>query len=223
MAIAFDAAAQVGGSRVTGSQSFTHTCGSITNGIVLLYIQLSDSATVSGTPTYGGNNMTQLFNYNFGGTTFQNSYVYYYLNPSSGANTVYIPISAGSIYTYCNAVSYSGVDQTNPFGSTPTYTAGTPATDTSHTESLTTTVDNAWLAGIGQTQATAISAGTNTTARLTAQNTWHLPIDTNGAQTPTGSYSMNITGSSAYHGIAMVQLAPAGATASTFTPKVMFF
>lgn len=220
MAISFDSAAQVGGS-TTAHQTFSHTMGSGSNGIVIVTIQFGQSATISGVPTYAGNNMSLLTSYNFGGSTFKNTYLYYYVNPPAGTNTVSVYPST-TAYTYVNAASYFGVDQTNPFGSTPVYGHATPATGTSLSYSLTTNVDNAWLVGMAQAQNATISASTNTVGRGTlapgAVDIWMLPIDTGAAQTPAGSHSMAVTtASSVLIGIIAAQLAPAAGT--TYTPS----
>lgn len=211
MAIAFDVASQVGGGTST-IRSWTHTVGSITDGIALVYVMLN-AGGLSSTPTFGGNTMTQLINWN-PSDFFADVYVFYYLNPTPGANTVVVD-NGGTNYNYSLAVTYSGVDQTNPFGTTPTYsTSQSGSAGTSFTSSLTTTETDAWVVALGGGGGGTVNAGTDTTrhASPTYSNfQWHAALmSSNNPISSPGSVSINTTGTSAFRQLTMMQLKPAG-------------
>src|SRR6185437_4266514 len=118
MAIAFDnkssATAAAGNA---SSLSWSHTTGSLANGILLVavgnYGGLSSSVS---TITYNGSSLTKIERQNDG--TRQVACEYWYIvNPASGANTVAVTMSAGvgvGNFLHAAALSFSGVDQASP-------------------------------------------------------------------------------------------------------------
>lgn len=210
MAIAYDNATHYSGSY--NNYPVSHTTGSLTDGAMISMVQISNNNTLTSC-TYNGVPLTTLFSYDFAGSVFKNTYFVYLINPSSGANNFDVDVSSTATYVYSEIGTYSGVDQTNPFGSTPVYSDGTPATDTTHTEAITTNVDNAWLVGFAQANNTFVTAGANTTRRT--NDNWGALIDSNAPQTPVGSYSLQVTASSARHNIILAQVAPAATSSTT--------
>lgn len=116
--------------------------------------------------------------------------IWYLKNPSAGSNTLTINASAnwgtgGGIYVH-HAV-YTGVT------GTPIIDVGSPVDNLTNsiTLSVTTTGDNAWLFSTARSIDTGDQvAGTGTTERTDTANSIG---DSNGAKTPTGSYSMGWT------------------------------
>ncbi len=145
------------------------------------------------------------------------TYMYYLLNPTSGANNVVVTPSGSTAITL-DCFSYTGVDQTSLDATTTV--AG--ATTGSYSQTITTVADNSWIiatsrAGSGLT----LTAGANTHIlrqphdALGGGGTW----DTNSAQTPAGSKTMTVTsGSQLFGGAIVASFKPSGgAPASTPT------
>lgn len=195
MAIAFDAAVSSQDNTGTGTSTWTHTCSG-SNRILLIGFMPS-GGSVSGTPTYNGVGMTQIGTFSLAGTVFQNCYLYYLIAPATGANTVSVSYT-GASYMYSASASYTGVDQSSPID----VSGNAIATSTSLSKSLTTTVNNDWLVGFfgeGST-GTSLSAGANTTFRVTPTgNSWSNWGDSNGAETPAGSFSLAMNAGVAGH------------------------
>ena len=222
MSIAFDAASQVGDTQAT-TKTWSHTTGSGSNRVMAMFVQIEPAGQVSGTPTYNGVSMTQRVAWQGGGAVFNWSYAYTLVAPSTGANNVSVTSSVATRYIYAAAGTYTGVDQTNPIGSTAVTATNAASSSTSLTTSLTTNVDNAWLVGMGGvgTGGGGVAAGTGTTRRATSYGfyNWHALLDSDGAKTPTGSYSLIHTGSSERRMMTMIQIVPPSAT---FIPRVSF-
>lgn len=167
--IAFDAAVgdfYNGGSTV---HSFNLTVGSISNGIVILATQVATGETITGV-TCGGVAMIQINTQANGFSAFDNAYLFYVLNPSSGSNTIEITTSGGSSFNYSSAASYSGVSQSHPIDTSVIVAA---ASGTSTTGTMTTNCPNDWLiaftAYIGNVNI-VISGGAGVTVRDTRGN-----------------------------------------------------
>ena len=90
---------------------------------------------------------------------------------------------------YTDSVSYTGCAQS---GQPNANNAGRNPSATSLTVSVTTTVDNCWLIGYYDSSDQSQTVGTNTFFR-SGVNGFLGFIDSNGAQTPPGSKSMQIT------------------------------
>lgn len=110
---------------------------------------------------------------------------WYNVAPSTGANNISVTLSAAPVAWNFGGSSYSGVDQTTPID---VQTFAVVAL--TMTLSMTTTVDNDWLIGSGAAD-TAFDAGSGTTKRGTVTGLDACGfIDSNGAKTPTGTYSI---------------------------------
>jgi hypothetical protein len=185
MAIAFDTFTSypdTGGT--TTSHTFTHT---VTGGAPIIFVGFIHYGTTTDIctgVTYNGVAMTRVNT--IATATSGRAYLYALSGPSQGANTVAITLSSAQA-VYGGATSYTGaglVDANN---------TGTVASNTTLTVNVTTTKDKEWLvslwvSNLGRTP----SAGTNTTQRFTNSSAVAMS-DSNGAQTPAGSYGQTTT------------------------------
>lgn len=190
-AIAFDASSlrtQDSGGGTTST--WAHTCTG-SDGLLLVGTAIGTGKTASGV-TYNAVSATQAVTLASGGLTFDNGYLFRLVAPATGANNIVVTVSADT-FIYSAATSYSGVDQTSPIDATGTNST----TGTSVSVSITTTVDNDWLAGFWWEATTdddvAWTAGANTTIRQQDADPgrWYAIGDTNSAQTPTGSKTIS--------------------------------
>lgn len=220
MSISFDnAISNTSGGRTT-TRSETFTVGTGDNRIAVVEVQVENGFTVSSV-TFGGVLMTLLGSNAQTIGTFNNTYLYYLVNPTSGANTVNINTS-GSAFTYCMIASYSGVNQSTPFDGI----SFNNASGTSVTTNITTTIDNCWLIGMGQSQASTLTAGTGTTKRaapIATYETWNIHVDSNGAKTPAGTYSLVVNrATSGNVGLMVAALQPFVESAAPFRNSNVF-
>ncbi len=213
MAIAFDSAS---GANITGtSLTFSHTCSGSDRALLVHYVTDASGDAVTGI-TYAGVPMTFIGRVQSPSGRWTG--LYYLAAPATGANNIVVTNSASS-YTEANAASYTGVKQTgNPEASATNTGAGA----TSVTGSVTTLSDNAWLVMGGNASAGSHAAGTGTTRRnITLVG---AIFDSNGAKTPTGSYSLQQTHASTNASVYIVSLEPSGASESiTVTSPVTKF
>jgi hypothetical protein len=197
MAITLDTAT---GSFTTGTNlSWSHTAGTLTNGIVFVGIQIMGS--ISGTPTYGGVSMVQVGTRNSGAG---NIYLYVAL-ATSGSKTVSIDATA-SVQIWGSAVTYNGASQTTTVdNSTTNITSGA---QTSLTTTLTPVASGCW-ATIVCGGARVPTASTNVTSRYADTTNTNLNQgDSNG--TAAGSYGQTFTFSSTnQEATVMASFAPA--------------
>lgn len=211
MAIAFDAQSASAFS-ATGSVTWSHTC---TGSDRLLVVGVYDSADHVTGITYNGVAMTFINKLLMtGAAAGQYIYLYYLLNPASGANNV-VASESSTDGLYGIASSYTGVKQSAQPDANNTQATSSA---TSLTTSLTTIANGAWIMGFAY--GTTVVAGTNTILR-TGPHAGLKMFDTNAAQTPAGSHSIQTTESPAsFIGHVIASFAP---VPSTFTPKVMMF
>ena len=180
MAIAFDAAAS---GTVTGtSLTYAHTCSG-SNRILFVGVDVFNPNTddVTGV-TYGGVAMTQI------GTSVaidvQRDYLYYLINPPTGANNVVVS-KTSSVAIRSASASYTDA---NRLGQPDASGTNSAATATSVAKALTTVADNCWMVSFVMNDANTSVVDTGTTLRGTAA--FHAIGDSNGVITPAGSYSM---------------------------------
>jgi hypothetical protein len=143
MAIAFDTSSY-GKNTNTSPITFSHTC---TGSNLILFVGVTMRAP-SGTPTcsgvtYNGVSMTSLGAVDSSGTI--RVYLFYLINPATGANDVSASFSGLQADTDCvvGASSFSGVTQTDPINVSGS--ANNSGGTSSITKALTTTVDNCWI------------------------------------------------------------------------------
>lgn len=185
MAIAFDSQYTIFRNNDGGnySDTVTNTAGNFM--IANFWIGFGTGVpTITGV-TYGGVAMTQLYT-----TTSSNQVfgVYYLASPATGANTFAIThTGGGSAYHFGGLTTYSGVDTTTPLDVTP---GGGTFSGTTASQSVTTSVDNAWaIMCIGDTTTgTTPTAGSGTTVRVPGTSGyWSGVLDSNGPITPSGT------------------------------------
>jgi len=185
MAIAFDAASD-GGRATAASQTWSHVC---TGADLILFVGVLNGAVQTITSvTYNGVACTQI------GTDMINNAANYRLTswyvvaPATGSHSVVVTPSAASD-TMALAGSYTGVLQT---GFPDASGSRQPAQAASVTETLTTVLDNCWLAWVGLDEfGTGETAGAGTTLRWASSGYGGVFLaDSNGARTPAGSQSL---------------------------------
>lgn len=120
MAVEFDAAASNVGA-ISNSISWNHTVGSGENRIILVAVASGSTSPIvdSVAPTVGGNACSLLHfqtrDITSGGTAWRLG-VWYYLAPASGELAIAYNRGSEVQYLAGGSMSYSGVDQADPFG-----------------------------------------------------------------------------------------------------------
>lgn len=200
MAIAFDAAT---GSSTTGtSLTYSHTCSGSNRALIVHYVTDTSNDLVTGV-TYNGVAMSFIGRVQSPSSRWTG--IYYLAAPATGANNVVISAS-GSAYLEASSASYTGVKQT---GNPEANASNTGASVTSLSGTVTTITDNAWLVMGGHAAAGSQAAGTGTTRRHIG--TVSAFFDSNGAKSPTGSYSLQQTHASTNCSVYILSLEDAGA------------
>lgn len=188
------------------SITFSHTTSGANR---YLFVAVATAASAITGVTYNGSSMTKL-----NGLVSDSFTVWGIAGPTSGANNVVVSLS-GSSAIRAIAHSFNGANQTG----NPRTTASHSGSGSSVNHSITTVIDNSWVAGFcrwdisgGQSQ-TATSGATQrgTFAGDTFSNSL-ASYDSNSAKTPAGSYNMQLglTGGigNAYY-FQMYELSPA--------------
>lgn len=211
MAIAFDSSAQ---GTVTGasSLSFAHTCSGADR-FLAVFINVGGGAgdSVTGV-TFNGDAMTRstaatLIDFALN----QSFFTYYLFNPDAATGNVVVSTNDTRNIRGI-AQSYTGVDQGGMLNGATTTTSG-------GTISITTTVDNCWLAGGGRNLGTGeIVASTGTTQRQAVTGIYNTG-DSNGPKSPAGSNSMSWTPNDADTKLFMIAFAPSGGVVAV-APRV---
>jgi hypothetical protein len=167
------------------SQTVSFTVGSSSNSYLVVGIIIQGGFTCTGV-TYGGVSMTQLTSVSASGVTSgETNYLFGLASPASGANNIVASYS-GTSTNAVSASSFAGAQSTTAVEGSNTATGSSnPAS-----VSVTTITNNDWLVGFARGQSNT-TAGTNTTIRGVATNI--NMMDSNGAQTPPGSFSLNFT------------------------------
>lgn len=211
MAIAFDNYAATGAvTDNTSNITYSYNAGSGANRFLVVVVSTSlTSDTVSGV-TYNGVAMTNVAGMQRTSVAGDyNVYTFCLIGPATGSNTVTVTWTTprSSAYSSGFNATYTGVSQTGQ----PTGGTTASGTATTGSVSVTTTDDNSWLIGEAQNNANFITAGANTTQRSAASSSGYF--DTNSAQTPAGSKTMNVafTGSTAAWKFSAAAIAPVGA------------
>ena len=197
-AIAYDnAGAQMTNSGQTNTLSFTVT-GSDT---FLSHFGFSENSTITGV-TYNAAAMTDC------GAHVNNSYMFYLINPATGAHNA-VSTQAASVggTHYLGLVSYTGAKQSAQPDATGT---SVPGSGTSISISVVTTVANCMVtAGFLMDTNTSPTAGANTTVRCSAGgNTSGGNADSGTAVAAIGSFTLTVTHSSAAHRAIGMSIAP---------------
>ena len=201
MAIAFDTSAKTAYVDNVTSLTLSFTTTGSERALVVFVNTVDPTGDIISGVTYGGTAMTLIDKtVRYTGTNW--TYLFYLLNPASGANDIVASFTESSAHAQIFASSYTGVNQTAIDAQNKNTGTGT----TSVTVSITTVADNCWLVGGGAYES-GISAGANTVIRQ-HESLGSGIIDSDGAKSPPGSYSLNLTQNSGNFGIVAVSLAP---------------
>lgn len=218
MAIAYDNATG-GSATATNTLTYSHTTGTLTDGVLIVGVgYFLKSASITGI-TYGGVAMTKRLRYD-DGTRQATAEVWYLANPASGANNVVVTKSEATAGLSSVALTLSGVDQTTPIEAD---NGGNVAfgSHTTHSTTVTTATANAWVVDslFGTTATpTATSSQTRRASSSALPGGDQQTIGTRGpVATPaseTASYSFTSTSNAS--NLIAVSVKPA-ATAYTLT------
>lgn len=144
-------------------------------------------------------------------STFTNSMeLWGIVSPPTGAQTITMNWSGGSDSYDFYAIQYSGTLLSSVAAACPDKTSSNGSGTLNPT--LTTTKDNSWLVAVlaSLTNSGTVSAGTGTTKRVGNGGALIMEgvFDSNAAETPTGSYSLQVTNAQNNSHLIMVSLAP---------------
>lgn len=211
-AIAFDAANQQAVTAGTASITFSLTNSATTPGL-MIGVTVQNTGGLTGAPTYNGVSSTLIDSQQDSGITVV--YLYYLINPASGANNLSVTRNTTTNSMYLFGVTYYDFAQSSPIDTSTKGTTGDPMTGT-----VTTTVDNCWTFMNAYDGNQALSASTGSTLRgSTLQSNAGGVFDSNGPKTPAGMTSMAVnvaTGGSAT-AFVMAAFCPAVASAEDDT------
>jgi hypothetical protein len=202
-AIAYDNSADSGALSGT-TLTYSYTVGTGSNRLLFISFYGGTTDTVTGV-TYNGVSATLVGKVQTPSDRW--AYMYYLVNPASGANNIAINSSI-SIVGQITPSSYTGASQTaQPDAySTNTYTAiNHPII------SLTTVADNSWTIAFGRDSAGYASTGDAGSTERQDSGGAHL-YDSNGPITPAGSTSLGWTYATAgvpNSGVVMASFSPA--------------
>lgn len=190
MAIAFVNAADLGNNSGNLNLTSAYTVGGGTNRLLVVAVIGDTGANdnIVGV-TYGGVAMT-LAAKHAGGERY--TYLYLLLNPASGPNNVVVNNGNTATWIIAGAADYTGVRQSAQPDATATNIS---AATTTLTTAITTVADNCWTILATQNVGTSgpAAAGTGSTARALPSLNDGGFFDSNAAQTPAGSHSMQTT------------------------------
>lgn len=159
MAIALDATSTA---NTTGTSStWAHTCSG-NNRILFVGVGTDFSGDVITGVTYNGVAMTEITRQATIGTNNYFAYLYYLINPASGANNIVVSAS-GSYNLRTDAVSYTGALQS---GQPDAFNKATSNT-TDQAVSVTVVAINSWIVAFGQSKGAIPAVGTGLTSRAT--------------------------------------------------------
>lgn len=212
MAIARDANSN--GNDTNTSLTFSHTCSG-SNRILFVGIATfggSGGDIVTGV-TYNGVGMTRINTLQANGLT-PRVYLYYLINPATGANNVVVSCGATSGYIAGIGSSYTGAKQS---GVPDAFDSASVASATANSKAITTVADNCWLVGmfcVNNGTSPAGQAGTSIVASDSG-STSNCFIDSNAAKTPPGSFSLGVNWTSSQRSAILVaSFAPSVATST---------
>lgn len=209
MAIAFVAAADLGNSTAT-SRTISYTCGSGSNRLLIVTVQGDLTTDDITSVTYNGVAMTQI-NKTLGARWM---YMYYLLNPASGANNVVATFGSSHFIGLLGA-DYTGVAQSGQPDASTINTYSYDGYDT--TTALTTVAANAWcviyITGIGGAPPAVFANGNCTRRTYDAANLYGGFFDSGPVVTPGSNSTTQSWNAGSLSAVLMASFAPA----STFT------
>jgi archaellum component FlaF (FlaF/FlaG flagellin family) len=135
--------------------TFSHTVtNSGSDRILILGISKQNNAALN-TVTYGGEDLTELRADDVDGNTNAHTSLWYLVDPPTGSNTVFIGVGLLDTDIVVGAISFTGVNQTDPFDAVNGATGNSATASTT----LTTTTNEAWLIDVVGTNGGTVSVG----------------------------------------------------------------
>ena len=226
--IAFDAAGNSGTTywpSPTSNSTLSFTTSG-TNRVLLVgvatYIHTGDSAVTADSVTYNSVSMTKIAS--IAGLAdsegaYQETSLWQLVAPATGSNSISVTLSGSAPYSEISAISYTGVDQTNPIDSYNTGQSGSSGGDPTTSIVLSDTVvgSNRWLVGYIWSRGGTPAVVTGTTQRTANAALFSTIGDSNGTVS-TGSQSLSwTTVSGDWPGGVIAAIAPVAPT-DTCTP-----
>lgn len=190
-AVAFDTATD--GTFVNGN-GFTSLTWSatVTGANPIIIVDVTKGCASGGVPsgvTYNGVALTLVTSVGWGGVGPTITYMYYLINPSTGANNVVISFSSTvNCYVAGMSASYTGVSQV----SFPDSSNSNSGIGTSISVSTTVVAANSWLVSVIGSNNGTITSGTNCTVRIQNGAPGDGMADSNGTVS-TGSQTATCT------------------------------
>lgn len=175
----FDAVSAGNNNPVT-SLTYSHTCSSNSDRVLLVAIWTEQTSDLVTSVTYNSVAMTRVATDTQG---TQRVYLYILTSPSSGANDVVISTSSG-VNIHSVSASYYDVGSSQPDSSN----TGVQASGATLTLSTTVVNSGCWLVSCAANEANGLSASTGTTSRTSGSGVIRMG-DSNGT-VGTGSQSM---------------------------------
>jgi hypothetical protein len=222
MGIAFNAAADGGNNGgTTNSLTFSYTCGSGSNRLLIVGVVGDQSVDDVTGVTYNSVSMTLAVKETTVYVNNRVTYLYYLLNPTSGANNVVISCT-GVHLLIAGAADYTGVAQSDQ-PDAALATIGPNTNIVTLTSSLTTIADKSWVILFEQGYNTGPppTAGSGLTQRAFdgVFGAWGI-FDSAADVTPAGAYSMTTNRSSSSDSIihAKTSFSPVGAVTIVSSP-----
>lgn len=193
MAIAYDATAH-GNTAGATSLTFSHTCGTGANRILWVSFRVGSNSDLPTGVTYGGIAMTQAIKRNDASGT-QYAYLYYLVNPATGANNVVITLSLSASIVSASA-SYTGAKQS---GQPDASGSNGAAPGTSVSTSITVVAASSWVISFVCNDGTL--AMTNSTGVVSVRDNGSfasnvISLGDSNAGVSAGSYTTTWTSSS---------------------------
>jgi hypothetical protein len=219
MAIAFDAASgTIAAGTNTSTLTFSHAVGTGENRLLIVSGNGNQGPTASVTATYNGVSMTEIAYSQDNTGTGMRTYIWYMLDPPSGAHNVVLSSSTNTVVG--GAVSYSGVSQISLINAQNNTALNT--TTTSISKSLTSTQANSWvIMGVRCGSGLTITGGTDTTVRVQSDSTYlggGIIVDSNGTNLGTATKTLAFTSSSQYYGgQVIVSISPTPSTKELYS------
>lgn len=208
-AIAFD---NVSTSTFTGSGSSFSWSHTSTGSNLALYVGISSILRTVSSVTYNGTAMTKAIQQQ-GASGDVYSTGMYLANPSTGANTVSVTLSASDLESFGGAITLTGVDQTTPVNAS----SSAPA----FSDSVTVGQENSWIVdNLGVAQGSSLTVGAGQTSRWNELNGGGDTRVVGSSKGPvsTGSQSMSYTGGIYDPAIVLLAFSPYVAAEAATSP-----
>ena len=190
MAIGYNTSMDLGWNGGSGNLNVTYTVSSGANRLLVVALSTSNGNIDDMTGvTYNGVSLTQAIKIQ--STQGRWAYLYYLLNPASGANSLVVSTTDQIAGT---AADYTGVAQAAQPDATASGDSG--AATGSFTQAITVGTVNSWVMGTTcQNANTSPAAGAGETSRITSAFLFVYQFDSN-ADLSTGSHSFTTTNGS---------------------------